>query len=159
MVQIYQDSTGQRIKAFPWTYENIGDFSLHYTLPTIGNYDIVLSIANDDNGNNHNGIDSPRAILMSNLNCDCDRGVLGASITRNFGNIFYTAIFGGVAAAMAVFVGAGSEMKFSAVMHYLLQKNEIYRFYRLSYVQCRNAKAMYNVVMPLSINPNDTKFQ
>jgi hypothetical protein len=103
MVEIYQDSTGQRIKAFPWTYENIGDFSLYYTFPSIGNYDIVLSIANDNNGNNHNGIDPPRTILMSNLNCDCDRGVFSASITRNFGNIFYTAIFGGVAGAMAVF--------------------------------------------------------
>jgi hypothetical protein len=103
MVEIYQDNTGQRIKAFPWTYENIGDFSLYYTFPSIGNYDIVLSIANNNNGNNQIGIDPARAILMSNLNCDCDRGVFAVAVTKNFGNIFYTAIFGGVTGAMAVF--------------------------------------------------------
>ncbi len=103
MVEIYQYGTGQRIKAFPWTKEDVGDFSLYYTFPSIGNYDIVLSIANDNIGNNHNGIDAPRAILMSNLNCDCNRGVFSISITKNFGNIFYTAIFGGIVAAMTVF--------------------------------------------------------
>jgi hypothetical protein len=109
MVEIYQDNTGQRIKAFPWTNENIGDFSLYYTFPRIGNYDIVLSIAND-NGNNHIGIDPPRNILSSNLNCDCDRGVFSVSITKSFGNIFFTAIFAGIAAAMTVF---GSVAAFS----------------------------------------------
>ncbi len=103
MVEIYQDNTGQRIKAFPWTMETTGDFSLYYTFPSIGNYDIVLSIANDNNGNNHIGIDPPRNILSSNLNCDCDRGVFSISITKSFGNIFFTAIFAGIAAAMAVF--------------------------------------------------------
>jgi hypothetical protein len=110
MVEIYQDNTGQRIKAFPWTKENIGDFSLYYTFPSIGNYDIVLSIANDNNGNNHIGIDPPRTILTSNLNCDCDRGVFSISITKNFGNIFYTAIFAGIVGAMTVF---GSVAAFS----------------------------------------------
>lgn len=110
MVEIYQDNTGQRIKAFPWTKEYIGDFSLYCTFPSIGNYDIVLSIANDNNGNNHNGIDPPRAILTSNLNCDCDRGVFSISITKNFGNIFYTAIFAGIAVAITVF---GSVAAFS----------------------------------------------
>jgi hypothetical protein len=103
MVEIYQDNTGQRIKAFPWTNENIGDFSLYYTFPSIGNYDIVLSIANDNNGNNHIGVDPPRSILTSNLNCDCDRGVFSISITKNFGNIFFTAIFAGIVGAMTVF--------------------------------------------------------
>jgi hypothetical protein len=103
MVEIYQDNTGQRIKAFPWTKDDIGDFLLHYTFPSIGNYDTVLDIANDNNANNHIGIDQPRNILSSNLNCDCDRGLFSASITKNFGNIFYTAIFGRIGAATAVF--------------------------------------------------------
>jgi hypothetical protein len=110
MVEIYRDNTGQRIKAFPWTNENIGDFSLYYTFPSIGNYDIVLSIANHNNGNNHIGIDPPRNILYSNLNCDCDRGVFSVSITKSFGNIFFTAIFAGIVAALAVF---GSVAAFS----------------------------------------------
>jgi hypothetical protein len=110
MVEIYQDITGQRIRAFPWTNEGIGDISLYYTFPSIGNYDIVLSIANDNNGNKHIGIDPPRNILSSNLNCDCDRGVFSVSITRSFGNIFFTAIFAGIVAALAVF---GSVAAFS----------------------------------------------
>ena len=54
-------------------------------------------------GSNHNGIDPPRDILTSNLNCDCDRGVFSISITKNFGNIFYTAIFAGILGGIAVF--------------------------------------------------------
>jgi len=103
MLEIYQESTGQRIKAFPWTKQDIGDFSLYYTFPSVGSYNIVLSIANDNNSNNHNGIDPPRDILTGNLNCDCDRGVFSVSITKNFGNIFFTAIFAGVLGAIAVF--------------------------------------------------------
>ena len=103
MLEVYQESTGQRIKAFPWTKQDIGDFSLYYTFPSVGNYNIVLSIANDNNSNNHNGIDPPRDILTGNLNCDCDRGVFSVSITKNFGNIFFTAIFAGVLGAIAVF--------------------------------------------------------
>jgi CRISPR/Cas system-associated endoribonuclease Cas2 len=103
MVEIYEDSTGQRIKAFPWTKQDIGDFSLYYTFPSVGNFNIVLSIANDNSGNNHNGIDPPRNILTSNLNCDCDRGVFSVSTTKSFGNIFFTAIFAGILAAIAVF--------------------------------------------------------
>lgn len=110
MVEIYQDNTGQRIKAFPWTHENVGDFSLYYVFPSIGNYDIVLSIADNNNGNNHNGADPPRAILTSNLNCNCDRGIFSVSITKNFGNIFYTAIFAGIVGAITVF---GSVAAFS----------------------------------------------
>jgi len=103
MLEIYQESTGQRIKAFPWTKQDIGDFSLYYTFPSVGSYNIVLSIANDNNSNNHNGIDPPRDILTGNLNCDCDRGVFSVSITKNFGNIFFTAIFAGVLGAIVVF--------------------------------------------------------
>ena len=103
MLEIYQDSTGQRIKAFPWTKQDIGDFSLYYTFPSVGNYNIVLSIANDNNSSNHNGIDPSRDILTGNLNCDCDRGVFSVSITKNFGNIFFTAIFAGILGAIAVF--------------------------------------------------------
>jgi hypothetical protein len=108
MVEIYQDSTGQRIKAFPWTKQDIGDFSLYYTFPSVGNYNIVLSIANDNNSSNHNGIYPPRDILTGNLNCDCDRGVFSVSITKNFGNIFFTAIFAGILGAISVFAAVAA---------------------------------------------------
>lgn len=102
MVEIYQESTGQRVKAFPWTKQDVGDFSLFYTFPQIGNYDIVLSIAND-NGGSHVGVDPPRTILEGNLNCDCDRGVFSASITKTFGDIYYGAIFAGIIGGLAAF--------------------------------------------------------
>ncbi len=102
MVEIYQDSTGQRVKAFPWTRQDVGDFSLFYTFPKVGNYDIVLSIANDNKGN-HVGVDPPRSILEGNLNCNCDRGVFSASITKTFGDIYYSAIYAGILGGIAVF--------------------------------------------------------
>jgi hypothetical protein len=109
MVEIYQDNTGQRVKAFPWTKQDVGDFSLFYTFPKVGNYDIVLSIANDNSGN-HLGIDPPRTILGGNLNCDCDRGVFSVSITKTFGDIYYSAIYAGILGGIAVF---GSVAAFS----------------------------------------------
>jgi hypothetical protein len=145
MVEIYQDSTGQRIKAFPWTKEYSGDFSLYYTFPSVGNYDIVLSIANDNNGNNHNGIDAPRTILMSNSNCDCDRGLFSISITKSFGNIFYIAVFGGIVAAMAVFgSAAGLSYKSRKKRTKLVNsKNNVIK----STVSDREALIRYSVMM------------
>ena len=104
MVEIYSASTGERLKAFPWTREDIGDFALYYTFQDIGNYQIVISIANDNpNGNYHNGIDPPRTILTNNLNCSCDRGVLNVSVSRSFGNIFSTAVLSGIVGMIVVF--------------------------------------------------------
>ncbi|HET7148475.1 MAG TPA: hypothetical protein VFI73_08265 [Candidatus Nitrosopolaris sp.] len=104
MVEIYKASTGERLKAFPWTREDIGDFSLYYTFPEIGNYQVVISIANENsNGNYHNGIDPPRTILTDNLNCSCDRGVLNVSVSRSFGNIFSSAVLSGIVGMIAVF--------------------------------------------------------
>ena len=123
MVEIYQESTGQRIKAFPWTKQDIGDFSLYYTFPSVGNYNIVLSIANDNKGSNHNGIDPPRDILTGNLNCDCDRGVFSVSITKNFGNIFFTAIFAGILGAIAVFASVAAFAYKSRKKHTKLVSN------------------------------------
>ena len=104
MVEIYSASTGERLKAFPWTREDIGDFALYYTFQDIGNYQIVISIANDNpSGNYHNGIDPPRTILTSNLNCSCDRGVLNISVSRSFGNIFSSAVLSGIVGMIVVF--------------------------------------------------------
>src|SRR5438876_1036035 len=72
---------------------------------------ISLFLSGEDNYNNssnHNGIDPPRDILTGNLNCDCDRGVFSVSITKNFGNIFFTAIFAGILSAIAVFAAVAA---------------------------------------------------
>jgi hypothetical protein len=104
MVEIYSASTGERLKVFPWTREDIGDFALYYTFPEIGNYQVVISIANDNtNGKYHNGIDPPRTILTNNSNCSCDRGVLNISISRSFGYIFSTAVLSGIVGMIVVF--------------------------------------------------------
>jgi hypothetical protein len=105
MVEIYSVSTGERIIVYPWTRQNIGDFDLYYSFPRIGLYEIVLSIADaaDSNRVNLYGVDPPRTILSSNLNCGCERAVFNVSITQNFGNIFNLAVFAGIISAIVVF--------------------------------------------------------
>ena len=106
MMEIYSVSTGDRISVYPWTRHDIGDFDLYYTFPKIGLYEIVLSIADGNNNNNHVNmydVDPPRGILSSNLNCGCDRAVFNVSVSENFGNIFNFAVFGGIISAIVVF--------------------------------------------------------
>src|ERR671932_2150684 len=105
MMEIYSVSTGERIAVFPWTRQNIGDFDVYYSFPRTGLYEIVLSIADGANSNNVNlfGVDPPRSILSSNLNCGCDREVFNVSVSNNFGNIFNMAVFGGIISAIVVF--------------------------------------------------------
>ncbi len=104
MVEIYKAATGERVKAIPWTKEDIGDFSIYYTFPDIGNYQIVISIATDNtNIAKYNGIDPPRSVLTSDLGCNCDRGVFNVSISKSFGNIFNTAVTSGIVAMILVF--------------------------------------------------------
>jgi hypothetical protein len=107
MMEIYSESTGERIAIYPWTRQNIGDFDLYYSFPRIGLYEIVLSIADGANSNinkvNLYGVDPPRTILGSNLNCGCDRAVFNVSVSNNFGNIFNIAVFAGIISAIVVF--------------------------------------------------------
>ncbi|SRR5579875_853185 len=93
MVEIYDGATGERLHAFPWTLNDVGDFELFYTFPHEGNYQIVLSTAAPDSPNT--GTDPPRNILSSNLNCNCERGVFNVSVTKSFGSIFYSTFFSG----------------------------------------------------------------
>lgn len=109
MVEIYYSSGQQRIAVFPWTTLTTGDFNIPFVFPKTGEYQIVISILN--NGFNStqiiNTVPPPRVILNDNTNCNCERGVLNASVTNNaFGSIFlitlYLAIFGAVAVLGAV---------------------------------------------------------
>jgi hypothetical protein len=85
MVEIYQESTGERVKGFPWTVRDIGDFNLYYVFPYPGSYEIVLSVANDDKMVNHNQLDPPRSILSSITDCNCQRVIFNVTISDSWG--------------------------------------------------------------------------
>jgi len=87
MVEIYQESTGDRVKGFPWTVQDIGDFSLYYVFPYPGSYEIVLSVANDDRMVNHDQLDHPRSILSSIVDCDCKRVIFNVTISDSWGPV------------------------------------------------------------------------
>ena len=85
MVEIYQERTGERVKGFPWTVRDIGDFNLYYVFPYSGSYEIVLSVANDDKMVNHNQLDAPRSILSSIADCNCQRVIFNVTISDSWG--------------------------------------------------------------------------
>ncbi len=95
MVEIYSATTGNRVSIFPWTNVDIGDFSIPFIFPNKGNYQIVLSVLNDDISTSQliNTVPSPRTILNDNSGCDCERAVFNVSITETFGSVFIAVIF------------------------------------------------------------------
>jgi hypothetical protein len=101
MVEIYS-SNGQRISVFPWTKLDVGDFNVPYIFPKVGEYQIVISILNEGINSSQilNTVPPPRLLLNDITNCNCERGVLNASVVNTFGAIFtillYTSIFGAV---------------------------------------------------------------
>ena len=125
MMEIYSVSTEERIAVFPWTRQNIGDFDLYYSFPRTGLYEIVLSIADGANSNHVNlfGVDPPRNILSSNLNCGCDRAVFNVSVSKNFGSIFNMAVFGGIISAIVVF---GAVLVFTYRKRVLARSSSLY---------------------------------
>jgi hypothetical protein len=89
MVEVYSAATGERLKAWPWTRQDVGDFQVFYNFPEVGNYQIVLSVAKDgDSPANLNGIDQPRTTLSSTVGCNCDRVIFNVSISKNLGTIW-----------------------------------------------------------------------
>lgn len=106
MVEIYSATTGERLKAWPWTRQEIGDFQVFYNFPELGSYQIVLSVAKDGNNPaNLNGIDQPRETLSSTAGCNCDRVIFNVSITKNFGTIWYTMMLISVSLPLSVLGG------------------------------------------------------
>lgn len=100
MVEVYA-SSGERLKAFPWTKQDVGDFSVFYTFPQVGGYQIVLSIA--DGPVNINAIDPPRGTLGSSSGCNCERLIFNAAISQGFGTIYNTTLAGAVVGPLAIF--------------------------------------------------------
>ena len=87
MVEIYEESTGERVKGFPWTLRDSGDYNLYYVFPQPGSYDIVLSVANDNKMVNQNQLDPPRSILSSLTDCNCQRVIFNVTISDSWGLI------------------------------------------------------------------------
>src|ERR687892_1247711 len=105
LVEIYSATTGERLKAWPWTEQEIGDFQLFYNFPEVGSYQIVLSVAKDGNPVNPNSIDPPRATLSSTASCNCDRAIFNVSITNNFGTIWNVMMLISISLPLSVFGG------------------------------------------------------
>jgi hypothetical protein len=113
LIEIYEAYTGDRIKVYPWTFRDVGDFSLYYQFPKSGNYQIVLSIANtadkdsissyNDGIQSGNRVDPPRDTLSSTRNCNCDRAVFSISVSENFGNIYSSVMLAVVIGPIVVF--------------------------------------------------------
>src|SRR5690606_26018738 len=100
MVEIYA-SSGDRIKAFPWTKQDVGDFLVFYTFPQVGSYQVVLSIA--DGPVNTNTIDPPRVALSSVTGCNCERVVFNFAISKGFGLVFNSTLAGAVFGSLGIF--------------------------------------------------------
>jgi hypothetical protein len=104
MVEIYDDRSGSRIAVFPWTKHDVGDFKLYYTFPRVGNYAIVVSVADDSLSNEERiGLTTPaRTTLLDRSGCDCERGLMNISVNNNFGMIYYASIFTGIIMGISV---------------------------------------------------------
>ncbi|HXG06913.1 MAG TPA: hypothetical protein VNI77_06280 [Nitrososphaera sp.] len=100
MVEIYA-SSGDRIKAFPWTKRDVGDFEVFYTFPQVGSYQVVLSIA--DGPVNTNAIDPPRTALSSVTGCNCERVLFNFAISEGFGLVFNSTLAGAVFGSLGIF--------------------------------------------------------
>ena len=103
MVEVYSAESGERLKAFPWTREDVGDFKVFYNFPKVGNYQIVLSVAKD--AANLNSIDPPRTTMSGTTGCNCYRTIFNVSITNGFGTIWTATMLAAVVGPLAVFGG------------------------------------------------------
>jgi hypothetical protein len=86
MVEIYSDSMEKRIFYEPWREQNIGDFEIPFVFEKSGTHQIILSISEEDNLQEH--VVAPRSIPSSSLDCDCTRVLFNVSVSENWDNIW-----------------------------------------------------------------------
>ncbi len=105
MVEIYSIN-GERVLVFPWATLEIGDFNIPFVFTKKGNYQIVLSILNEDIASSKmlDTVPPPRTILNDSVNCNCERAVFNVSITETFGLISTLALYGTILGAVSVLV-------------------------------------------------------
>lgn len=102
MVEVYS-SSGERIKAFPWTKYDSGDFEVPFAFPEAGSYQIVLSTANGEV--QLDSADLPRAILSSTSGCGCERSVFNVAISERFGAVWNSTIVIAIGGPLAILGG------------------------------------------------------
>ncbi len=114
-VEIYDANTYQRIEFFPWKLHSTGDFEVYYTFEKIGNYFVVISLADENSSPEH--IMPPRRIITSTLDCDCQRALFNISITPDIGTVWNLVMLIAIALPLIVF-GSG------LTVHYLNLKKK-----------------------------------
>jgi hypothetical protein len=102
MVEVY-GASGERLQAYPWTRQDVGDFEIFYTFPSAGSYQVVLSLATGQVSSN--SIDPARTTLAGRAGCECERLVFNVAVSRDFGTIYVSTIAGAVFVPLALFGG------------------------------------------------------
>lgn len=103
LVEIYSIN-GERVLVIPWTTLETGDFNIPFVFTKNGNYQIVLSILNEDVASRKmlDTIPPHRTILNDSVNCNCERAVFNVSITETFGLISTIAVYGTIFGAIII---------------------------------------------------------
>ncbi|MDF0679832.1 MAG: hypothetical protein P0116_02580 [Candidatus Nitrosocosmicus sp.] len=103
LVEIYSINR-ERVLVIPWTTLETGDFNIPFVFTKNGNYQIVLSILNEDVASRKtlDPIPPPRTILNDTINCNCERAVFNVSITETFGLISTIAVYGTIFGAIII---------------------------------------------------------
>lgn len=86
MVEIFSDSMEKRIFYEPWTERNIGDFEIPFVFQKSGTHQIILSISEEDNLQEH--VVAPRQMPSSSSDCNCTRVLFNVSVSENWNNIW-----------------------------------------------------------------------
>ena len=131
MIEIYEANTGERMKVYPWTKHDTGDFAIYYTFPNLGMYQIVVSIANDPSHINSLNTEPARDILGNTFNCNCSRAIFNVAVSENFGSIFDTVIFGAIIGAITLFaliLGLTYIRRKKSGLYPMLTNNEVVKY-------------------------------
>ena len=131
MIEIYEANTGERMKVYPWTKHDTGDFAIYYTFPNLGMYQIVVSIANDPSHINSLKTEPARDILGNTFTCNCSRAIFNVAVSENFGAIFNTVIFGAIIGAITLFaliLGLTYMRRKKSGLYPMLTNNEVVKY-------------------------------
>lgn len=103
MIEIYS-AAGDRVYIYPWTNLAIGDFDIPYTFKKNGNYQVVLSILNENAARPHgsDAISPERTMLTNNIDCNCERAVFNVSISETYGLIYNLTLYGIIFSAIII---------------------------------------------------------
>lgn len=86
MVEIYSKNMEKRLFYEPWKSQTIGDFEIPFVFEELGAHQIVLSISDEYNDQEH--VVSPRQIPFSSSDCNCTRMLFNVSVSENWGSIW-----------------------------------------------------------------------